>query len=375
MPEAQVAIIGGGIIGLAHAYHAAKLGFSVVLFERDALAQGASVRNFGMVWPIGQPPGERLEIALASRKIWLDVLRESGLPIAGTGSLHLAYREDEAAVLQEFVEISPAHGYQCRWMDAAETLAMSPGARPDGLLGALYSETEVIVDPRLVIRDLPLFLQEKYGVQLRYGSPVRAIDLPKVETAAETWTVERAIVCGGHDFRTLYPEIFAGSGLFACKLQMLRTAPQPAGWKLGPALAAGLTLRFYSSFGICASLGPLRERIREELPEYEKYGIHVMASQMPSGEVTLGDSHEYGDEISVFDKPEIDDLILNYLNGFLRLPSANIAQRWHGVYSKHPDKPYFAADPSPGVKVVTGLGGAGMTLSLGVGKRTWSEWA
>ena len=39
---------------------------------------------------------------------------------------------------------------------------------------------------------------------------------------------------------------------------MLRTPPQPTGWKLGPALAAGLTLRFYPAFSICTTLTALR---------------------------------------------------------------------------------------------------------------------
>src|SRR5262249_18183657 len=137
---------------------------------------------------------------------------------------------------------------------------------------------------------------------LRYGCAVCEIALPKVVTANEEWHVEQVLICGGDDFVSLYPGVFETSGLFKCKLQMMRTCPQPNHWNLGPALAAGLSLRFYTSFGICASLPRLATRIATELPEYEEFGIHVMASQMPSGEVTIGDSHEYGDAISIFDK-------------------------------------------------------------------------
>ncbi len=49
------AIVGAGILGLAHAYHLSRLGRRVIVLERDVRAVGASVRNFGMLWPVGQP--------------------------------------------------------------------------------------------------------------------------------------------------------------------------------------------------------------------------------------------------------------------------------------------------------------------------------
>ena len=64
--EADVAIVGAGILGLAHAYIAAKAGKSVVVIEKSPRAAGASVRNFGMVWPIGQPAGVMLELSCAA---------------------------------------------------------------------------------------------------------------------------------------------------------------------------------------------------------------------------------------------------------------------------------------------------------------------
>lgn len=97
------AIVGAGIMGLAHAYALAKRGRRVIVFERNARAMGASVRNFGMIWPVGQPAGVPFQTALQSRALWLRVLRESGLWHERTGSLHLAYHDLEAAVLHEFI--------------------------------------------------------------------------------------------------------------------------------------------------------------------------------------------------------------------------------------------------------------------------------
>jgi len=106
------------------------------------------------------------------------------------------------------------------------------------------------------------------------------------------------------------------------------------------------------------------------MPEYEKYLIHVLVSQTADGAITLGDSHEYGPCVDIFNKSEIDDLILREAKKFLELPDFDIAQRWHGVYATHPEKPFFEAVPAEGVHIVTGVGGSGMTLSFGLAERT-----
>jgi D-hydroxyproline dehydrogenase subunit beta len=370
--SADLAIVGGGILGLAHAYHAAKAGKKVVLFERHPKALGASVRNFGMIWPMGQPAGRMHQIAMRSRQHWLDMLAAAGLPYLPTGSLHLVYRDDERDVAQEFAALAPGQGFDVLWQTPEQVLARSEAVRPEGLLGGLWSPTEVVVDPRLIIAKLPEYLSEQLGVTLRYGNVVRRIELPIVEAGTERWHVEQAIVCAGDDFETLYPESFANSGITRCKLQMLRTGPQPGGWQLGPSLAAGLTLRFYSSFGMCSSLKKLKERIAHETPELDRWAIHVLVSQTAYGAITLGDSHEYGLAVDIFDRADVDELILNYLDGFARFPSREIAQRWHGVYAKHFELPYFRANPAPGVQVLTAVGGSGMTLSFGLAEETLS---
>jgi FAD dependent oxidoreductase TIGR03364 len=371
--KVDVAIVGAGILGLAHAYEAAKAGKSVVVLEKSPRAAGASVRNFGMVWPIGQPAGAMLAIALRSRELWLEILSKANLPRRETGSLHLTYRTDEAAVAQEFAELAPALGYQCSWLKPCEVLERSHAVEPDGLAGGLWSTTEFTVDPRQIIQSLPAFLEEQYKVQFVFGTAVTAIEHPVLQTGGGPWQADTVIVCGGDDFETLYPQHYAASGLTRCKLQMMRTAPQPDGWQLGPSLAAGLTLRFYPAFQVCKTLPALSRRIAEETPEFDRWGIHALVSQTADGALTLGDSHEYSLAVDIFNKEQIDEIILRYTRQFLRAPDLTVAERWYGVYAKHPEKPLVVMQPEDRVRIVASPGGSGMTLSFGVAEQSIRE--
>jgi FAD dependent oxidoreductase TIGR03364 len=369
-----LAIVGAGIVGLAHAYQAARRGLRVVVFERNARATGASIRNFGMILPIGMAAGPMLERALRSRGIWLDLAARAGFWHNPAGAVFLAYAADELQVLGEFAARASALGYQCQLLDAAGVLARSQAVKTQGLLGGLFSATEIVVDPREAVVKLAAYLQAECGVEFHFGQTVTAIEPPRLIANGEAWLAERVTVCGGADFETLFPDLLRHSGLTRCKLQMMRTQPQPGGWQLGPLLATGLSLGHYAAFAGCPSLPALRARLAQEFPELERWGIHVLVSQNGLGELTLGDSHEYGLEPDPFDKPEIDALILRQAQTFLNAPSCEVSQRWHGVYAKHLSQDTLVLRPHPNVAVVNGVGGAGMTISFGLAEETLDSW-
>lgn len=372
----DVAVVGAGIVGLAYAWSAAERGHRVTVFERSARASGASIRNFGMVWPIGQPAGELYQIARQSRERWFRLAAAAKIWIAPQGSLHVAHHDDEWAVLQEFHELATPLGVDCELLTAAEVLARTPGANPVHLRGGLYSSHEAGVNPPVSIRAIPDWLVSEFAIRFRFHEAVTHVEAGGLQTAdGNTAAFDRIVVCGGADFATLFPDVFATSGLKRCKLQMLRTRPQSKGWRLGLHLASGLTLRHYRNFEICPSLPQLKQRVASESPELDRYGIHVMMAQDETGSVILGDSHEYDDDIEPFDNTRIDELMLRELQKVFSLPDWTITARWHGVYAKHPDAPLFAAEPLPGVFIRTGTGGAGMTMSFGLAERDWEQWS
>ncbi|WGW11637.1 TIGR03364 family FAD-dependent oxidoreductase [Saxibacter everestensis] len=369
--NSDVVVVGAGIAGLAHALAASKAGHSVTVVERDQRAVGASVRNFGLVWPIGQfvdGNAEDYDRGCRSKQVWTQVAADTGMWFSDHGALHLAYAPDELAVLDEFVASTPeAAADGARMLTPAEIEQLSPWVKTAGLLGGMHSSTEVNVDPRVAIPTVARWLEQKHGVSFLWGTAVLGIELPRIQTSRGVINAERVIICSGNEFQQLYPEAFEATAIRRCKLQMMRTQAQPEGWNLGPALCAGLTLLHYDSFKALSSLPALRERLDAELPFHRANGIHVLVSQTAGGQITIGDSHHYDLTQDPFETQDVFDAILDYFDTFVSVPRREIAETWHGIYPSLPDgKRYLLSEPEPGVSIVNGLGGAGMTMSFGL---------
>lgn len=360
-------VIGSGIVGLAMARALALKGRKVLVLERNARPVGASIRNFGMVWPIGQPEGPLHERALVSTSVWKEICVDTGMWHDASGSLHLAFNALEMQVLASFhASVPKERGY--RLLDAAEVLSKSPAAVGNGLIGGLYSPEEMIVDPVLALQNLPNYLTERLGVEFGFGVSVDRVESGRAYSGGRCHEAEEVFICTGPDFEILFPDLYPGMPLTRCKLQMMRMGAQPDGWRLGPSLCGGLSLVHYRGFEAAGdSLVDLKRHYEEHMREYIDNGIHVMVSQNAVGELIVGDSHEYGLTHDPFIRGHIDGLILDYLRTFARFPREEVTHHWYGLYTKMLDgSTELVLEVSPGVTVVNGLGGAGMTMSFGL---------
>lgn len=360
-------VIGAGIVGLAVARALALKGFSVKVFERNEKAIGASIRNFGMIWPIGQPSGKLYERAIRSRDIWKEVSSGIGSWYDAAGSLHLAYSQEEWSVLEEVFNVYSGER-QWKLLNPSQIPDHSKAAIAKGTFGALFSAEEIIVDPRQAIGILPKYLQEKFNVQFHWNNSVANIESNSITTSnGDSYQADIIFHCSGSEFESLFPEEFKKQPVTKCKLQMMRIAPQPGGWRIGPALCGGLSLIHYKSFNAATSLAGLRKVYEEEMAEYLKWGIHVMVSQNELGELIIGDSHEYGNTPEPFDKQFINQMIIDYLKRFVNFKDWSITASWNGIYTKVTDGgSEIFLNPLPSVYILNGLGGAGMTLSFGL---------
>lgn len=357
-------VVGAGIVGLATARALAARKYDVKVIERTDRAIGASIRNFGMIWPIGQPDGQLYERALLSANIWREICREAKIWHDEVGSLHLAYNKYEWDVLCELAEVYGHRQYHL--LEPGEVEQYSPVVVKENLLGAIYSQQEMIVDPREAIASIPSYLQEKYGVEFLLGKAVTEISHPSVFTGDEELQADEIYVCSGADFETLYPSFYSAIEITKSKLQMMRMISQPNKERIGPALCGGLSLVHYKSFA-AADLSSLKEFFENEYSDYLKWGIHVMVSQNETGELTVGDSHEYGLTHDPFDKHFINQMILDYLKKFARFKDETITETWNGIYPKLTNgETELILQPEKGVTIINCVGGAGMTLSFGL---------
>ena len=126
----KILIIGGGIIGTAHAYEALKSGHQVIQLERDDVARSASVRNFGLVWVSGRKSGAELHTAVRARQLWDEI--HGAIPeliFRPNGSLTLAINKEEVAVMEECLRKEDASLRQWQVLDRDETQKINPALR------------------------------------------------------------------------------------------------------------------------------------------------------------------------------------------------------------------------------------------------------
>ncbi|HEX6507102.1 MAG TPA: TIGR03364 family FAD-dependent oxidoreductase [Chloroflexota bacterium] len=375
--RADVIVIGAGVLGTFHAYFAARKGLKTLLLERNTLPNDASVRNFGMLpQTIVDPAGPWWKYARASRDIYQSIQEEHDISLEPAGSLYLASTELEDAVLIEFAErygdrIKSTH------LDAGEVNASYPFVSGSYCLGALHFPDDLALEPRQMLARLIPYVALLDGVRYVPNTTVVSVasgprECTVRDTRGNQFVAERVILCAGAEYRILFPEHLAASGLQVCKLQMMRTAPMKS-VSIPHSVLSGLSIRRYPAFTSC----PSYQRLLAEPTDHElrAFGIHVLIRQSADGTIVIGDSHEYRGprETAPLEErtnPAINEAILRYARRMLDLPTWPILELWNGYYLAHPEAPIYTADIDERIHLVTGIGGKGMTTGPGFARES-----
>jgi FAD dependent oxidoreductase TIGR03364 len=366
----RIVVIGGGVLGTMHAVAARRRGYEVVHLEREREARGASVRNFGLVWVSGRRAGAELALALRARELWAELgAAVPGLHFRPAGSLTLASDDAELRVLKEAVALPDAVQREFELLDPAAVRAVNPALRGE-LAGGLLCRADAIVEPRLVLPALRGYLAGE-GYEWLPGREVTEIAPNAVRDHTGTWhQCDLVVLCPGATFTGVvgrYLTSLARDGVRRVRLQMMQTAPMAE--RLTTAVADGDSLRYYPAYDL-----PGRGLLPPQAPVAERAKAQLLMVQRADGGLTIGDTHEY-DEPFAFDvDSDAYDHLQARAESLLGAPIPRIQRRWAGVYSEVAagSALYHRSEPEPGVVLVTGPGGRGMTCSPAIAEETFS---
>ncbi|MFN4010081.1 MAG: TIGR03364 family FAD-dependent oxidoreductase [Pannonibacter sp.] len=367
MTKFDVAIVGAGIVGLAHALAAARRGKSVVVLDRDAQANGASIRNFGFVTVSGQEAGDCWQMARRARDVWAEVAAAAGIPVLQRGMVMTARRQEAEAVIDAFLDTDM--GAQCRRLTLPEAADLVPALRQDRLSGVLYSPHELRVESREALPRLAAWLSDVHGVTFHWSTSVTSINAPHLETSRGQVMAESVIVCPGDDFVSLYQERIGAYRPLRCKLQMLRVAPaSPVAFRTP--VMSDLGLARYKGYADLPEASALKARLDSEQGAHRDNGIHLIVVQSADGSLVVGDSHHYAPTPDPFAPVDVRDLILDEMDQVLDLPGRTIQEHWVGTYASADGRWRFTDAPDDATRIVVVTAGCGASTAFAIGEET-----
>jgi D-hydroxyproline dehydrogenase subunit beta len=366
----DIAVVGAGICGLAHALAAARRGKKVVVIDRDARANGASVRNFGFITVTGQQSGECWRRAMRSRDVWLEIAEAAHIPILQRGLLTIARRREARKVLEEFVETEM--GRECRLVERGAIDDYGDGLRADEFAAALYSPHEARVESREAIPKVAAFLAERYGVVFLRATAVHSAAPPKLETSRGVVEAETIVVCPGDDFHTLHADRLAAYGLTRCKLHMMRVMPAAYDLRLPP-IMSDLGMIRYLGYSELPAARALRTRLEAEQGEHIRHGVHLIVVRSADGTLVVGDSHHYDATPDPFAASHVDDLILDEYGAVFAGAPPRLVEHWTGTYASSADRLMLIDRPADALRIVLITSGTGASTSFAIAEEVIGE--
>ncbi len=329
----RVVVVGGGLVGTATAYFAARAGLSVTLLEQERIGFGASGRNPGFVWLHCRNPGWALEASLAGRRLYDELAEDLPVPFEfrAEGGMIYFNTPEQGRVFEEFVEQRQIDGLDMELIDGAEVRKLVGPIRPD-VLGASFCSNDAQINTPTVVDALAAGARAE-GADVRENAEVLRLAVAGeavvgVETATETIEADVVVIATG----AWTSRLLAGSGhdlpIGMERLQVLATVPRPR--DIEPVVYGPLAAKQYTLFS--------------DLPSWDEsaflapYEIATgrwmlqLVSQRANGETLLGCPMDYPTQLT-------HDVTLDGLHAtaqaiiddFPGLRDVGIARMWAGV--------------------------------------------
>jgi FAD dependent oxidoreductase TIGR03364 len=273
------------------------------------------------------------------------------------GSLTVAQHPGELAVLAAVCARADAVVRGLRLLEPAEVPAVNPAVR-GSVLGAMLCTRDAIVEPGRVLPALRRYLTDQGRYRYAGGRTVVEAGPGRVrDHTGEEWRADVTVLCPGAAHSGVAAPWLAAAPLRRCRLQMMQTAP--LGERLTTALADGDSLRYYPAFAVAEAAG-----LPDQAEVAARWRAQLLVSQRAGGELTIGDTHVYDEPYDFAVDEEPYEMLARRVEAILGRPLPPVQRRWAGVYSQNTDdSACVRIVPEPGLVIVTGPGGRGMTLS------------
>ncbi|RKR07641.1 glycine/D-amino acid oxidase-like deaminating enzyme [Kushneria sinocarnis] len=392
--ETDVAVIGGGIIGVATAWALARTGVRVTLLEKGVIAGEQSSRNWGWCRTMGRDERE-IPLAMASLARWpeLAAALSEDIGFKRTGILYACRNEAELTQQREWLARARHYGVSSRLLDSAELARYMPGVDPGAFVGALYTPDDGRAEPDVVAPAMARSAM-RLGATLLQQCAVRGLETRAGRVHAVVTERGRvrtqAVVLAGGAWSSLFCR-HLGIRLPQLKVlgSVMRTAPMPG----GPDAAlgtSGFSFRKRADGGYTishrgGSLAPIVpdsfRYLRDFLPmmrtSREEFRLRLDARLWQEA----WHHRRWSDDgVSPFERERVLDPVpsarvlkeatrqIGEAVPFFR--DLEITQRWGGLIDVTPDAvPVIdAIDTLPGFHLATGFSGHGFGTAPGAGQ-------
>jgi FAD dependent oxidoreductase TIGR03364 len=359
-------VVGAGILGTTHALFARRRGFEVLHLDRDTEPRQATVRNFGLVWVSGRAAGDELDLALRARRLWEELGDTApGVGFRPDGSLTLARLPEEVRVLEEVVNRADSARRGFRLLSATQVRELNPCLRGEFIAG-LHCAHDAVVEPGGALPALRALLSQEEGYRFLGGrSAIEVHGGHVTDHLGVRHEGDVVVVCPGAETAGPIAQLLVDAPVRRVRLQMMQT--EPLGERLTTSVADGDSLRYYPAFRV-----PALERLPTPPPVVREHRAQLLISQRASGALTIGDTHHYDEPFDFAVDEEPYRHLLDRAASLLGRALPPVERRWAGVYSQALDEAICWRDEvQPGLWVITGPGGRGMTLAPAIAEQTW----
>ena len=221
--EAEIVIIGGGIVGCSLAYHLTKRGINdVVLLERKQLTCGTTWHAAGLVSMLWPTP-TLTNLAKYCHELYATLEEETGQATGykQIGSLSLARNKERLEELKRNASMAKVFGVKSEILGPNEISALYPGLNSEGILGALHIEKDGQTNPIDTTMALAKGAQNR-GAKIIESAKVNRILTDKskvigVTVGEEKINCRKVILTGGLWSRDIAASLNIHLPLYACE--------------------------------------------------------------------------------------------------------------------------------------------------------------